>query len=165
MPSAILREQAEKKKPNRPEVKPGYTVRVHQKVQEGDKERIQVFEGLVIGVHNGHVPTDRSFTVRKVVDGVGVERSFPWLSPMIEKIDVKKVAKVRRAKLNFLRGRAGKSARLSERFTSSDEFAVAVAPEPVKEEVPTETVEAKKEPAAEPKKETKAEKETKTEKK
>ena len=136
---------------SRPELKPGYTVRVHQKVQEGEKERVQIFEGLVIGVHNGHVPTDRSFTVRKVVDGVGVERVFPWLSPMIEKIEVKKVASVRRAKLNFLRGRAGKGARLSERFTSSDEFAVAVAPEPVKAEAVVAPVEAVVEKEAEKK--------------
>ncbi len=153
MPSPVLHDQAKKMAKSRPEVKPGYTVRVHQKVQEGEKERVQIFEGLVIGVHNGHVPSDRSFTVRKVVDGVGVERVFPWLSPMIEKIDVKKVAKVRRAKLNFLRGRAGKGARLSERFTSSDEFGVAVAPEPKKEEAPVAAAEVA--PAAEVKKETK----------
>ena len=131
MPSSILHKQAEKAAQDRPEMKPGYTVRVHQKVQEGDKERVQIFEGLVLAVHNGHSKTDRSFTVRKVVDGVGVERIFPWLSPMIEKIEVKKIANVRRAKLNFLRHRSGKSARLSERFTSSDEFQVAVAPAPV----------------------------------
>ena len=117
-------------------MEPGYTVRVHQKVQEGDKERVQVFEGLVISVHNGHVMTDRTFTVRKVVDGVGVERIFPWLSPMIEKIEVKKVASVRRAKLNFLRGRSGKSAKISERFTGAGEFQSAIATEPVKDPVP-----------------------------
>lgn len=112
----------------RPEVKPGFTVRVHQKVQEGDKERIQIFEGLVIGVHKGHSPSDFNFTVRRIASGIGVEKIFPLHSPLIEKIEVKKVAKVRRAKLNFLRGRSGKSARISERFTNSDEFAVAAAP-------------------------------------
>lgn len=122
MATKILREQAEKMKKDRPVMEPGYTVRVHQKVQEGDKERIQIFEGLVIGVHNGHVVTDRTFTVRKVVDGIGVERIFPWLSPMIEKIEVKKVASVRRAKLNYLRGRTGKSARMNDRFTNAGEF-------------------------------------------
>ncbi len=134
MTSAQLHKQAEKAKQNRPEMRSGYTVRVHQKVQEGDKERVQIFEGLVIGVHRGHTATDCSFTVRKVVDGIGVERVFAWLSPSIEKIEVKKVATVRRAKLNFLRGRAGKSARLNERFTNADEFSIAAAPAPVKEE-------------------------------
>lgn len=114
----------------RPEIRPGFTVRVHQKVQEGDKERIQIFEGLVIGVHKGHTPTDANFTVRKVASGIGVERIFPFYSPNIEKVEVKKVAEVRRAKLNFLRGRSGKRGRLSERFTGADEFATAIAPEP-----------------------------------
>ncbi len=129
MPSPILKDQAAPFKRNIPVIEPGYTVRVHEKIQEGSKERIQMFEGLVISVHNGHVPTDASFTVRRVVSGIGVEKVFPMLATTIEKIDVKKVAKVRRAKLNFLRGRSGKAARLSERFTTDDEFAVAVAPE------------------------------------
>lgn len=128
MTGIALREQADKMTVNRPDVQPGYTVRVHTKVQEGDKERVQIFEGLVIGVHRGHSPTDCSFTVRKIASGIGVERVFPLHSPNIEKIEVKKVAAVRRAKLNFLRGRTGKSARLSERFTNADEFATAVAP-------------------------------------
>jgi large subunit ribosomal protein L19 len=132
MTGAVLHAQAARFQKSRPELKPGYTVRVHERIKEGEKERVQIFEGLVIGVHNGHVSTDATFTVRRVASGVGVERIFSLHSPMVEKIDVKKVAKVRRAKLNFLRGRAGKSARLSERFTSADEFAVAVA----KEEVP-----------------------------
>ena len=113
-----------------PDIRPGFTVRVHQKVQEGDKERIQVFEGLVIGVHRGHTATDANFTVRRIASGVGVERVFPLHSPLIAKIDVKKVAEVRRAKLNFLRGRQGRKAKISERFTSSDEFAIATAPPP-----------------------------------
>ena len=128
MTGIALFSQAEKMMRGRPEVKPGFTVRVHQKVQEGEKERIQIFEGLVIGVHRGHSPSDCNFTVRRIASGVGVERIFPLHSPMIEKIEVKKVAKVRRAKLNFLRGRSGKSARINERFTSSDEFSVAAAP-------------------------------------
>ncbi|MDD5102856.1 MAG: 50S ribosomal protein L19 [Candidatus Peribacteraceae bacterium] len=144
----ILREQAERFLPKHPEIKPGYTVRVHEQIQdeEGGKARIQIFEGLVIGVHNGHVPTDRTITVRRIASGVGVEKNFPLASPVIKKIDVKKVATVRRAKLNFLRGRLGKSARLSERFTTGGEFDVAVAaPEPVKEAaVETEAKEEKK---------------------
>jgi len=116
-----------------PDIRPGFTVRVHEKIQEGEKERLQIFEGLVISVHRGHTPTDATFTVRRIASGVGVEKMFSLLSPMIEKIEVKKIAKVRRAKLFFLRGRAGKAARLSERFTSSEEFGVAVA-DPVVEE-------------------------------
>ena len=133
MPSQILHSQAKKAARPVPEIRPGFTVRVHEKIKEGDKERVQIFEGLVIAVHRGHVPTDQSFTVRRVASGIGVEKVFAVLSPVLEKIEVKKVAKVRRARLTFLRGRSGKSARMSERFTSSDEFAVAVAPE-VKEE-------------------------------
>lgn len=110
-----------------PDVKPGYTVRVHEKIQEGGKERVQIFEGLVISVHNGHIATDASFTVRRIVSGVGVEKVFPLHAPTIEKIEVKKVAKVRRAKLFFIRGRSGKSARMIERLTTEGEFSVAVA--------------------------------------
>lgn len=128
MPSLILHTQAKKYVRSVPELKPGYTVRVHEKIQEGEKERVQVFEGLVISVHKGHVPTDASFVMRRVVSGIGVERLFAVHSPSIAKIDVKKVAKVRRAKLFFLRGRAGRNARLNERFTEAGEFAVAVAP-------------------------------------
>lgn len=136
MPSHHLHAQAKTYEIKRPELRPGYTVRVHQKVQEGDKQRVQIFEGLIIGIHNGHTPTDRSFTVRRIVSGVGVEKLFSVHSPSIEKIEVKKVAKVRRAKLNFLRGRQGKNARLSERFTNSDEFSIAAAPAPVVEVQP-----------------------------
>lgn len=128
MTGIALKEQAEKMAISRPDIQPGYTVRVHTKLQMGDKERVQIFEGLVISVHRGHSPTDCSFTVRKVASGIGVERVFPLYSPNVEKIEVKKVAKVRRAKLNFLRGRTGKSAKLSERFTNADEFATAIAP-------------------------------------
>ncbi len=127
MPSPILSAQAKKYRKEVPEIQPGFTVRVHERVKEGEKERVQIFEGLVIAVHRGHVPTDATFTVRRIASGVGVEKIFPFFSPSLEKVEVKKVAKVRRAKLNFIRGRSGKSARMSERFTSADEFAVAVA--------------------------------------
>lgn len=116
---------------NRPEIRPGFTVRVSEKIKEGEKERVQIFEGLVISVHKGLAATDSTFTVRKIASGVGVERVFCLHSPLVIKVDVKKVAKVRRAKLFFLRGRQGKSARLSERFTNADEYAVAVAPKPM----------------------------------
>jgi large subunit ribosomal protein L19 len=147
----------------RPEVRPGFTVRVHERIQEGGKERIQIFEGLVIAVHKGSTPTDSTFTVRKIASGIGVERVFSLHSPKIENIEVKKVARVRRAKLFFLRGRRGKSARLSERFTTADEFAVAtpVEPEPVsEEEIAEAATEAAKAPAEEAKEEVKEEPKT-----
>ena len=96
----------------RPTLKPGDTVRVHVKVREGDKERIQVFEGLVIGLHRGGLRT--SFTVRKVSFGQGVERIFPLYSPLIDAIDVVRSARVRRAKLYYLRKLRGKAARMKE---------------------------------------------------
>jgi large subunit ribosomal protein L19 len=149
MPSPVLHTQAKRYTKNIPQIEPGYTVRVHERIREGEKERVQIFEGLVIGVHNGHTKADASFTVRRIASGVGVERVFPMHSPLLEKIEVKKVAKVRRAKLNFLRGRQGKAARMSERFTSAEEFAIAVsAPAPAAEEVAEaseEKVEEKKE--------------------
>src|SRR3989344_7186732 len=76
MPSLILHRAATKFERPLPDIQPGYTVRVHERIQEGEKERIQMFEGLVINVHKGHVQTDRSFTVRRIVSGVGVERVF-----------------------------------------------------------------------------------------
>jgi large subunit ribosomal protein L19 len=96
----------------RPPIKSGDTVRVHVKVREGDKERIQVFEGIVIGLRRGGVRS--TFTVRKVSFGQGVERIFPLNSPVIDRIDVIRTAKVRRAKLYFLRQRKGKAARMKE---------------------------------------------------
>jgi large subunit ribosomal protein L19 len=96
----------------RPPMKSGDTVRVHVKVREGDKERIQVFEGIVIGLHRGGARA--SFTVRKVSFGQGVERIFPLHSPIIQKVEVLRSAKVRRAKLYFLRDLKGKAARMRE---------------------------------------------------
>lgn len=146
MTNILLHAQAKKFARKTPDIQPGYTVRVHERIQEGGKERIQAFEGLVISVHKGHVPTDASFTVRKVVSGVGVEKVFPLLSPVIDKIDVKKVAKTRRAKLFFIRGRSGKSARMIERFTTEGEFQTAPDVLVVPEEAPV----AEEAPAAEP---------------
>ncbi len=91
----------------------GTTVRVHVKIVEGDKERVQVFEGVVIAMHRGG--NRASFTVRKVSYGVGVERVFPLNSPNVDKIEVVSVGKVRRARLYFLRQLSGKAARLRER--------------------------------------------------
>jgi large subunit ribosomal protein L19 len=95
-----------------PRFRPGDTVRVHVKIKEGDKYRIQVFEGVVIVQKNNGVSS--TFTVRKVSSGYGIERIFPLHSPIIEKLEVVKSGKVRRARLYYLRGRRGKAARLKE---------------------------------------------------
>ncbi len=96
----------------KPAMRSGDTVRVHVRVKEGDKERIQIFEGLVIGMHRGG--TRATFTVRKVSFGQGVERIFPLHSPIIQKVDVIRSARVRRAKLYYLRALKGKAARMKE---------------------------------------------------
>ncbi len=101
-----------KANPNIPVLAPGYTVRVHVKVVEGDRVRTQVFQGVVIKVRLG---ATGNFTVRRVAYGVGVERTFPMSSPLIEKVEVARVGKVRRARLFYLRGLSGKAARLRER--------------------------------------------------
>ncbi len=101
-----------------PSFKPGDTVRVHVKIKEGDKERTQAFEGVVIAKKNGNQP---SFMVRKMSFGQGVERIFPLHSKVIDKIDVLRSAHVRRAKLYYLRGLRGKAARLREVDTRTRE--------------------------------------------
>lgn len=95
-----------------PAFRPGDTVQVHVKVVEGTRERIQVFEGVVIKIKGGGIR--ETFTVRRVAYGVGVERTFPLHSPRIDKIVVKRHGKVRRAKLYYLRERTGKAARIKE---------------------------------------------------
>jgi large subunit ribosomal protein L19 len=96
-----------------PTFAPGDTVRVNVRIKEGERERIQAFEGVCIGRQGGGL--HESFTVRKISFGEGVERVFPVLSPMIESIEVKRRGAVRRAKLYYLRDRRGKSARIAER--------------------------------------------------
>lgn len=91
-----------KKKQDIPELNPGMTVRVHQRIKEGEKERIQVFEGMIIG-HKGGNRLAATITVRKVSSGIGVEKIFPLHSPLIEKIEPVKQARVRRAKLGYMR--------------------------------------------------------------
>ncbi|MFQ7538861.1 MAG: 50S ribosomal protein L19, partial [Clostridium sp.] len=90
----------------------GSTVRVHVKIKEGDKSRIQVFEGLVIAKQGGGI--NEVFTVRKISNQIGVERTFPIHSPIVEKIEVVRNGKVRRNKLFYLRGRSGKASRIKE---------------------------------------------------
>ena len=98
-----------------PDFAPGDTVRVHVRILEGEKERIQVFEGVCIARRNAGI--NSSFTVRKLSYGEGVERVFPIYSPRIERIEIVRRGKVRRAKLYYLRGRTGKRARITERTT------------------------------------------------
>lgn len=94
-------------------LKPGQVIRVHQRITEGNKERIQIFEGLIIDLH-GHSGPSATFTVRRVIDGIGVEKIFPVESAFIDKVDVIKEAKVRRANLRYMRSRTGKSARMKD---------------------------------------------------
>ncbi len=100
-----------------PDFRPGDTVNVHVRVVEGDKERIQQFQGVVL-YHRGKGTNGESFSVRKVSNGVGVERIFPMLSPSIDKIEFIKAGKVRRAKLYYMKGRQGKSARIKEKLAT-----------------------------------------------
>lgn len=104
--------EAEQLRSDIPAFRPGDTVRVHVKVVEGEKERIQVFEGAVLRRSNGGIR--ETFTVRKVSYGVGVERTFPIHSPRIDKVEVGVRGKVRRAKLYYLRELSGKAARIKE---------------------------------------------------
>ena len=117
-------------KTNMPELKSGMKVRVWQKIKEADKERLQAFEGVVIAIKHGRGKIG-TFTVRKISSGIGVERIFPLHASTIEKIEVLSQAKVRRAKLYYLRGRIGKKAKMKQ-----IELAEVVAPaiEPAEEE-------------------------------
>ena len=108
----MLVEEAAKKK-DVPEFEVGDTVDVHLRILEGQKERVQIFNGVVIGRRGSGMSA--MFTVRRIVQGEGVERSFPLHSPKIAKIEVKRTGKVRRAKLYYLRDRVGKATRLAER--------------------------------------------------
>ncbi|HEY2796651.1 MAG TPA: 50S ribosomal protein L19 [Thermoanaerobaculia bacterium] len=115
--SDILLELVEKPalKKDVPAFSPGDTVRVHVKIREGEKERIQLFSGIVIARKSGGIR--ESFTVRKISGGVGVERIFPLHSPIVERIEVERKGAVRRAKLYYLRSRKGKAARIDEKQT------------------------------------------------
>src|SRR5437660_5650202 len=108
---SLLEDESQRK--NVPTLIPGDTVKVHAKVVEGTRERIQIFEGIVIGCRGSGAK--ESFTVRRIAHGVGVERAFLLHSPRIDKIDVVRHGKVRRAKLYYLRGKVGKSARIREK--------------------------------------------------
>jgi large subunit ribosomal protein L19 len=129
-----------KRNPNIPDFRPGDSVRVHAKVVEGDRERIQVFEGVVIRISKGG--PGASFTVRRVSHGVGVERVFPYYSPLVEKVQVSKVGRVRRARLYYLRKRVGKAARIKAgsraRFEALTAPGAVPEPEPEEEDIEEE---------------------------
>ena len=109
----IIKEiEQEQLKAEVPQFRVGDTVRVHAKIKEGEKERIQVFEGVVLKKQGGS--NRATFTVRKNSNGVGVEKTWPLHSPTVVKVDVVRLGKVRRAKLNYLRGRVGKRAKVKE---------------------------------------------------
>ena len=122
----LEKEEADRLLANRkvPDFQPGDTVRVNVRIKEGERERVQAYEGVCIA--RGGQGINESFTVRKISFGEGVERLFPVLSPMIESIEVKRRGVVRRAKLYYLRDRRGKSARIAERsMARRDETAAA----------------------------------------
>lgn len=105
-----------------PELRSGYTVKVHQKIKEGDKERVQIFEGLIICISAGF-GSSKTFTVRKVVDGVGVEKIFPLHSPNISKIEVTVKSKVRRSRLYYISRAEGKKIKLYQQKESLEDKA------------------------------------------
>ena len=124
-----------------PELKVGNTVRVHVRIKEGNKERIQVFEGIIIKVQGGGV--NQTFTVRKTSYGVGVEKTFLVHSPLVEKVELVRVGKARRARLFYLRDRVGKAAKTKEQIGARIEdreitIKEDLAEEPVAEEVKEE---------------------------
>jgi large subunit ribosomal protein L19 len=112
----FIEEENNERRAQLPSFNPGDTVNVHVKIKEGEKERIQQFQGTVIQRKNSGT-NGETFSVRKVSGGVGVERIFPLLSPNIDKIEVLRKGKVRRAKLYYLRGRQGKAARIKEKLS------------------------------------------------
>ena len=119
-----------------PELKIGDTVRVHQKIKEGNRERIQVFEGIIIKKQGGGV--NATFTVRKIAYGVGVEKTFLVHSPMVEKVELVRVGKARRAKLYYLRDRIGKAAKTKENTGARIENKEITIKADVAEEAPVE---------------------------
>ena len=132
-----------------PRFEAGDTVRVHVKVQEGNRERLQVYEGLCIGRKNAGV--NSSFTVRKISFGEGVERVFPLYSPRITAIEVVRRGKVRRAKLYYLRGLTGKAARITERARDTVVEAAPAAVAPAADAAAADGAAAAAKPAAAPK--------------
>jgi large subunit ribosomal protein L19 len=132
-----------KANPNVPAIAPGDTIKVGIKIKEGDKERVQPFQGVIIRIRKGD--SGGSFTVRRVAYGVGIERTFPMASPLLDKIEVIRHGKVRRAKLYYLRGLSAKKARIKEkRFPKElkDALVPTTEPEPMPEPPPAEQPQA-----------------------
>lgn len=123
-----------------PEINPGDVVRVHQKITEGSKERIQVFEGIVIKTH-GKSGANATFTVRKIAYGVGVEKTFPLQSPSVVKIEFKKSSEVRRAKLYYLRKLSGKSLKMKDKKIDRDIWELVAKTQDESEELSEEILE------------------------
>lgn len=140
MNTKLLTKIEEKQIKKVPEIRPGDTVRVHQKIKEGNKERIQIFEGVVIRLKGGGIR--QSFLVRKISFGVGVEKNFLIQSPNIAKIEVKKRAKVRQAYLGYLRNLTGKSARLKDKQFDSLTVNIEDNPSADAQDVPEKIEEA-----------------------
>jgi large subunit ribosomal protein L19 len=113
---------------NVPDLAPGDTVKVGIKIKEGDKERVQPFQGVVIRIRKGEA--GGSFTVRRVAYGVGIERTFPTASPLLDKVEVIRHGKVRRAKLYYLRGLSAKKARIKEKRYAKGMDSLVATPEP-----------------------------------
>ena len=130
-----------------PELKVGNTVKVHVRIKEGNKERIQVFEGIIIKVQGGGV--NQTFTVRKISYGVGVEKTFLVHSPLVEKVELVRVGKARRARLFYLRDRVGKAAKTKEQIGARIEDREIVVKEDLTEEPVVETEETPVEAAPE----------------
>jgi len=118
--------------PNIPDIAPGDTVKVTAKIVEGEKERPQLFQGVVIKVRRGGVGT--SFTVRRVAYGIGVERTFPLYSPLVDRVEVVRHGKVRRAKLYYLRGLSAKASRIKEKRVDKEKKPKQSKKTPVTEE-------------------------------
>lgn len=138
-------------KTNAPALRPGDTVRVHQKIREGNKERIQIFEGTVLAVR-GNKGINTSFVVRRIASGVGVEKTFPIHSPNVVKVERLKSSKVRRARLYYLRSRFGRNARMRNEVrnvTNWEELAPAVEVESEVTEMPAEDAATEVEPETE----------------
>ena len=129
-----------------PDLKVGDTVRVHQRIKEGNRERIQVFEGIIIKKQGGGV--NATFTVRRITYGVGVEKTFLVHSPLVEKVEVVRVGKARRAKLYYLRNRTGKAAKTKEDVGAKIESKYIDVKEDLTEEPAAEVVEEVKEESA-----------------
>ena len=129
-----------------PELRVGNTVKVHVRVKEGNRERIQVFEGTIIKVQGGGV--NQTFTVRRIASGVGVEKTFLVHSPAVEKVEVTRVGKARRAKLFYLRDRVGKSAKTKEQVGARIETNEITLKEDITEEVAEEIASAPEEAPA-----------------